>query len=260
MEIRLDCKLFDRLGRSILPTTEANLLYPKALAILDDIQKLKDSLAVAGKSVAGDLVIGASTIPGAYLLPSLASTFKQQHSQISFEIRIDDSANIISGIVRNELMLGVVGAKLPEKKISYYPFVQDELILVAAETSSLPEKVDSTELPEQPFILREAGSGTRKSVETFLAQQDIGLDKLKVVATLGSSTAVKEAVKAGLGVSIISRHAVVDELRTGSVKEIAISSLEMKRQLYIATATKRTLPHHYQVFLEFLQHPPFNTP
>lgn len=249
MEASLNCKLFDRLGRTIMPTKEAEILYPRALAILEDLRKLEDELAMAGKSVTGELIIGASTIPGAYILPAIASSFKNRYPGISFEIRIEDSAKVVESILANELFIGIVGAKIPARKITYEPFAEDELILVCAGNNPLAPKIAPEYLPELPFIFREKGSGTRKNVEHFLAQQNIGVDQLNIVAVLGSSTAVKEAVKADLGVSIISRYALQDELVAGSVKEVAIHGMSMSRMLYIASASKRTLPHHYQVFL-----------
>lgn len=238
-----------------MPTREAEILYPRALAILEDLAKLEEELAMAGNSVAGELIIGASTIPGAYILPSLASSFKNRYPGISFEIRIDDSTKVVEAVINNELFLGVVGAKIPARKIAYTPFLEDELILVCSGESALPQKTSIEELRKLPFIFRENGSGTRKNIETFFEQHNVDIDQLNVVATLGSSTAVKEAVKADLGITILSRHALVDELQMGSIKEIALPGLPMKRMLYIASAKKRTLPNHYQVFLSSMTHP-----
>lgn len=241
------------MGRSIIPTKEANILYPKAVAILEDLAKLEGEIAMAGKTVAGELIIGASTIPGAYILPQLASTFKKQFSGISFEIRINDSAKTVSEIQSNNLFLGIVGAKIPARQISYHHFAEDELVLACSPDNPLPEIIEPAMLKELPFIFRETGSGTRKSMEIFLAHQKLEVDQLNIVAVLGSSTAAKEAVKANLGVSFISRYALYDEIEAGSIKPVRVHGLSMERSLYIATAKKRTLPHHYQVFLDYLK-------
>lgn len=235
-----------------MPTREAEVLYPRALAILADLQKLEDDLAMVGQSVSGELIIGASTIPGAYLLPAIASSFKSRYPSISFEIRIEDSARIIESLLANELLIAIVGAKSVARKVKYEPFVEDELILVCAGDNPLPKKIAPDHLVELPFIFRESGSGTRKIMENYLAQKKIGIDELNIVAVLGSSTAVKEAVKADLGVSILSRYGVQDELAAGTIREVKIQGLTMGRMFYIATATKRTLPHHYQMFLNFI--------
>ena len=250
LEARLNCKLFDRLGRSILPTTEAEILYPRAMAILEDLKRLEEEISATGNTISGELIIGASTIPGAYILPGLAASFKKDFPGISFEIRINDSAKIVEAVANNELLLGVVGAKIATAKLQYHPFAEDELILAAASGNPVPSEISMKDLEELPFIVRERGSGTRKSTESLLAQQHQTLNQLNICATLGSSAAVKEAIKANLGVSVISRHAIQDELLNGKIRQIHIPGLSMKRKFYVVTPARRTLPNHYQELLK----------
>ena len=252
LEGHLNCRLFDRLGRSILPTAQAEMLYPRALGILEDLQRLEDELADADKSVAGQLLIGASTIPGTYILPQLAADFKRDFPKISFEIRISDSAAITSAVADNELFLGVVGAKISASKIVHQPFAEDQLILAAAAAEDLPAEIAVAELTKLPFIVRERGSGTRRSSEALLAERRLSLNQMNIVATLGSSAAVKEAIKAGLGVSMISRHAVREELQSGQLKEVRVGGLTMQRSFYVVTSSRRSLPNHYKEFLSRL--------
>jgi DNA-binding transcriptional LysR family regulator len=250
LEARLNCKLFDRLGRSILPTAEAEILFPRAMAILEDLKRLEEEISSTGDTISGELIIGASTIPGAYILPGLAASFKKDFPGISFEIRINDSAKIVEAVANNELLLGVVGAKIATAKLKYLPFAEDELILAAASSNPVPSKITIKELEKLPFIVRERGSGTRKSTESLLAQQNQSLNQLNICATLGSSAAVKEAIKANLGVSVISRHAIQDELLSGKIRQIHIPKLTMKRTFYVVTPARRTLPNHYQELLK----------
>ncbi|MBU1565934.1 MAG: LysR family transcriptional regulator [Proteobacteria bacterium] len=248
LEARLNCRLFDRLGRLILPTAAALMLYPRAIAILEDLRRLEADINSAGNVISGKLIIGASTIPGTYILPPVAASFKNDFPGISFEIRINDSAKIAEAVAENELFLGVVGAKISTAKLSYQPLAEDELLLTVAGTNPVPSEITMTELCQLPFIVRERGSGTRKSLESLLTRQHTNLDQLNICATLGSSAAVKEAVKADLGVSVLSRHAVQDELLSGTIKEIVVTDLMMKRKIYVVTSPKRTLPNHYQEF------------
>jgi DNA-binding transcriptional LysR family regulator len=245
--------LFDRLGRSILPTTQAEILYPKAIAILEDLRQLEEEIFASTKNVIGELIIGASTIPGTYFLPLQAARFKEEFPSISFEIRINDSEKIAEAVAGNELLLGIVGAKIPGIKFDYEPIAEDELILVAAQNNPIADHISFETLREQPFIIRERGSGTRKSIETLLSREKHAISQLQIVATLGSSAAVKEAVKANLGVSVISRFAVQDELQTGLIREIHVDGLIMKRNFYVISSPKRTLPNHYEVFMQRLK-------
>lgn len=255
LETRLNCRLFDRLGRSILPTTEAEILYPRAIAILDDLRRLEEDINTTRQVMSGELIIGASTIPGTYILPAIAASFKNEFPGLSFEIRINDSAKIVDAVADNELLIGVVGAKIPSAGLLFQPFTEDELILAAAAANPLPAAITMEELHGLPFIIRERGSGTRKSIEALLGQQQNTLDRFNICATLGSSASVKEAIKANLGVSIISRHALRDELANGTIKDVQLSGMTMKRNFYVVTSRKRTLPNHYQMFLEKLLNP-----
>ena len=252
LEARLNCRLFDRLGRSILPTAEAELLYPRAIAILDDLRRLEEDINTTRQGTSGELIIGASTIPGTYILPAIAASFKNDFPGISFEIRINDSAKIVDAVAENELLFGVVGAKIPVAGLVFQPFIEDQLILAAAAANPVPPSISMEMLHSLPFIVRERGSGTRKSIEALLGQQRQSFEQFNICATLGSSSAVKEAIKADLGLSIISRHAVRDELLQGTIKEVDVSGLTMKRNFFVVTSRKRTQPNHYQLFLEKL--------
>jgi len=253
LENSLDCRLFDRLGRSIMPTAEADVLYPKALQLLDDLDQIQEEITAAGTGVKGKLVIGASTIPGAYLLPRMAYSFKKIYPEVSFEILIEDSGKITNMILQHDLLCGIVGAKMTSDKLDYTPLIEDELILVASPKVLNKKKINLAELTKLQFLQREKGSGTRKTFENFLKKSNVTTSKFDIVATLGSTSAVKQAVKANLGVSVISRIAVQEELAVGSLSEIPIKGLKMKRKFYLAHQKKRTLPSQYQEFYEHIK-------
>ncbi|MBU0729627.1 MAG: LysR family transcriptional regulator [Proteobacteria bacterium] len=252
LEKELGCNLFDRLGRTIIPTKEADFLFPRALKIMEDIDRLHDDLFSTSDEIKGEIIIGASTIPGTYILPSLAVQFKKKHPGVSFEIKIEDTERITRMVLNHELLCAVVGARMEPEKLYYIPIVEDELVLVGLDTV-IPDNIGSIiDLYHLPFLNREKGSGTRKIMEDFLARAGAEPDRLDIVATLGSTAAVKEAVKAGLGVSILSRLAVQEELHKGSFRILPIKGLAMKRSFYWIGHKKRTLPNQYQAFNTFI--------
>jgi len=253
LEVDLDCKLFDRLGRSIIPTMEAEAAYPRALQILADVEKLREEVAATGRELSGNLSIGASTIPGAYILPFELHAFREKNPRVSFSITIGDSGKITDMILRHELLCGLVGARMESKKLDYYPVVEDDLVLVAAPEVLTKSSIEPGELGGLPFILRESGSGTRKKMEEFMVTAGINLADLDVVATLGSSSAVKEALKAGLGVSILSNLAVKQDLQSGALRKTTIKGLDMRREFFLVQHKKRSLPAHYQAFCDYLR-------
>ena len=253
LEKFLDCKLFDRLGRSIMPTAEADVLYPKALQIIDDLDQIQEDISAARTGVKGKLIIGASTIPGAYILPRIAYTFKKQYPDVAFEILIEDSGKITNMVLQHDLFFGIVGAKMISDKLDYEPLIEDELVLVAT-PELLPQKtITLDKLRSIPFLQREIGSGTRQTFENFLKKNTITTNSFNIVATLGSISAVKQAVKENLGASVISRVAVQEELDNSILHEIPIINMKMKRKFYLVLQKKRTLPTQYAAFCEHMK-------
>ncbi len=253
MEDELDCKLFDRLGRTIIPTREAEVLYIYAMEIIEKTNNIKEVICQFKKEIAGELIIGASTIPGTYLMPSIMASFQKKHPSVSFQIPVSDSRGIIERVLKNELLVGIVGAKLNNEKITYIPFMEDELILVSAPSLIKNHIITLRELIKIPMILREEGSGTRRETEKILEGKGVTIEDIKIAGIFGSTDAVKQAVKAGLGISILSRLSVTDELKFKTIKEIKINGIEMKRKFYIITHRKRTLPTVYKIFLEHIK-------
>lgn len=253
LEYELSCKLFDRLSRTVIPTKEADLLFLRATEILESVERLKEELFSVKGEIKGSLILGASTIPGTYILPAVASEFKKNNPNVSFQIIIEDSRKITDMIVNHELILGVVGAKMEMVRINYLPIVEDELIFVSSKRLLKKRQINIRDLPKIPFILREEGSGTKKTMEEFLKRDGVDIKELNIVAILGSTDSVKQALRTGLGASILSRFAVQDELKRGVLAEIKIKGLKMVRNFYLVKHEKRTLPAQYNAFHEFLK-------
>ena len=252
LEGELNCKLFDRLPRKIIPTREAAVLIVRAQEIIERVEGFKDALAEFRKDLSGHLVIGASTIPGTYILPGLTALFRQKNQSVLFEIVVSDSRAIIDKVTGDELLIGIVGAKLESRQVDYKPFLDDELIVVASSSFDVRKSMGIREIAGFPIVMREQGSGTRKEFEKILEKEGIDFHNLNIVGIFGSTDAIKQAVKEGMGISIISRRSVKDELKCGMLREIKIKDADMKRQFYIINHRKRTLPHLYKIFVDYL--------
>jgi len=253
LEEELDCKLFDRLGRTIAPTKEAEVLYNHALEIIEKANTLKEVINQTKKEVKGELIVGASTIPGTYLLPSIMAAFQKKYPPVSFKILISDSREIVDKVSKHELLFGIVGAKLGDEQTNYMPFIEDELIAVSSPFLINNNTITLEELIQFPMVLREEGSGTRRETEKILDGKGLSLDDIKIGGIFGSTDAIKQAVKAGMGFSILSKLSVADEIRYKILKEIKLTDVQMKRKFYIVAHKKRTLPFLYKSFLEFLK-------
>jgi DNA-binding transcriptional LysR family regulator len=253
LEEELECTLFDRSGRKIAPTGEAELLYNQAVEIIEKVDSIRHVLGRFKKEVAGELVVGASSIPGTYLLPALIATFRKKYPSISFQVLVSDSRAVVEKIVKHELLAGLVGSKLNASQISYIPFMEDELIVVAPPSLVKTARIRLKDLSNYPMVMREEGSGTRRETEKILGALGFSLESTPQAGVFGSSDAIKQAVKAGLGIAVVSRLSVAEELKHHTLKEIKLIDVQMKRNFYIATHRRRLLPRLYQLFLEHIQ-------
>jgi DNA-binding transcriptional LysR family regulator len=252
LEEEYNCKLFDRLGRTIIPTKEAEVLYQYATEIIAKTDVIRDAMGRFKKKITGTLILGASTIPGTYLLPSIMTAFKKKYPSVSFQILIADSKKIVDSLSKHELLMGIVGAQLGNEEINYIPFLDDELIVVSSPRFTKSKKMPLKELIKFPMVIREEGSGTRKITEQIFTDRGISYDRMSIAGVIGSTDAVKQAVKAGLGIAILSRLSVSDELKHKTLKEIKITDVSMRRKIYLITHKKRTLPLAYQIFLNYI--------
>ncbi|MBF0507039.1 MAG: LysR family transcriptional regulator [Nitrospirae bacterium] len=252
LEEYLGCRLFDRLGRNIVPTNEAEALYHRACEIIEKMESIREIAGRAGGELTGELIIGASTIPGTYLLPPVMMDFKRLNPGIFFKIEIADSRETVQKILSHGLLIGIVGSKQFSHNLNYTQFVDDELVAVASPELSIKNRISLDELLSYPMICREEGSGTRKEFERYLDLHGKSFDKMNIVGYFGSTDAIKQAVKTGAALAVISRFAVAEDLKHGTLKLIRVSGDEIKRQFYVVTHRKRTLPALHTAFLAFL--------
>ena len=162
LEDEFDCKLFDRLGRTILPTKEAEVLYSHSLEVIEKAAVLKEAVGEMKKDLTGKLIIGASSIPGVYLMPRIMTEFQKRYPDISFQILISDSRGIIDSISRHEVLLGIVGAKIGNEQIHYVPFIEDELIAVSSPSLVRKKSDDAQGVGETAYGTPGGGIGDTK--------------------------------------------------------------------------------------------------
>ena len=250
LEKELKCRLFDRLGRTILPTKEAEVLNLYAAEVLEKAEALKEAIGDIKKELAGKLIIGASNIPGNYLLPPLMASFHKKFPSVSFQISISGSRGIIERVSQSDLLMGMVGAQIRNSQLNYLPLLEDDLITVSSPSLVPAAQMGIEDLLRYPIVLREEGSGTLRETERILEEKGLSFDAFRVAGSFGSIEAVKQAVKAGLGISILSRMSVTEDVQTGALKEVKIKGVQMKRKFFLVTHKKRTLPLTYRVFQE----------
>jgi DNA-binding transcriptional LysR family regulator len=254
LEEEIGSRLFDRLGRETLPTRAGDLLFGYAQRLLTLRTEALQSLQQFLGQVAGSLLVGASTIPGEYVLPPLIGAFREKFPQVSIALQIGDTRAIVEAVVEGRVELGVVGARPDQRMLQAIELMPDELVVVVPPGHAWFGRrlVTLEELKPEPLIVREPGSGSRQALEVALEEAGLGLAGLRVIAEMGSTSAIKQAVKAGVGLSIISKRAVDEECRHSLLWCMKIKDLRFTRHFYVVTHAGRSRSPLCQAFLDFL--------
>ncbi len=254
LENHFDCRLIDRLAKEAVPTKAGELLYGYAKKILAQRDEIETALAEYNGKIQGRLVIGGSTIPGTYLMPQLIADFKRQYPNVIISLIIGDTAHIIDGILDGRLELGIVGARAETQKIDQKKLISDEMRLVVPAHHRWAGKnhVPLKQLFSEPFILRESGSGTLKSLHQSLRDRGQAVEDLTVIAELGSTQAICQGIKNGIGVSILSTLAVAEDLQAGKLSALKVDGLHLKRNFYLTWRRHRSPSPMHRAFVKFL--------
>ena len=252
----LGVKVVNRSHTGVSLTAEGKILYDAAKRMIRLRKEAVDKIGMLQEKTGGDVYVGASTIPATYILPRAVSRFKKSYADIRIFIRTEDSEEVQNMVLDREVEVGCIGKEPLNPKLVSEPVWNDRLILVVPKLHPWVRKgsIDLSALLSEPFVLREKGSGTRDVFETYLKERkSIPLSQLNVCGELGSSEAIKEAVIAGLGVSVLSVHAVKRELISKLLYEIPIISCRMERKLYLIYLKSFDFRPHHQTFVNFLK-------
>jgi DNA-binding transcriptional LysR family regulator len=255
LEAHFGCRLIDRLSKEALPTDAGRLLYGYARRLLALREEIETAMAHYQGKMRGRLVIGGSTIPGGYLLPGVVGQFKKLHPQVMLSLIIADTDRIIADVLEGALEFGVVGAESREKNILQEVLISDEmrLIVPARHPWALRKKIALALLLTEPYIAREHGSGTLRSLEESLRRRGHDVGELNIVAEMGSTEAIRQGIKQGIGVSILSTLAIAEDLASGRLKAVAVEGLDLTRRFYITRRRQRSLSPLGTAFIDFLK-------
>lgn len=254
LENLLGVQLFDRLGREVTPTRAGQILYAYARRMLNLRQEATRTLELYRGKISGNLELGGSTIPGQYMLPALIGRFKRSYQDISIKLVIADTMKITDMVLEGTLELGVVGARIKNGKLQFEQLFEDELVLAVPADHPWGGRpaIEIRELADAPFIMREHGSGTRLVMLRVMEEAGFDPQRLRVIAEMGSTDAVREAIKAEVGVSVLSARAIAEDLRFGLLRQVAIEGLNFTRSFYLVTHKSRSRSPLAEAFVEFL--------
>lgn len=242
------CSLVIRTKTGISLTAEGSVLYGYAKRILRLRDEAQGKIRASKDSASGVIFAGASTIPATYILPHVLTRFKKNHPGITVHLLGGDSDSVIHMVLDSHAQIGFIGKSVHDRRLLSERIWDDELVLIAPKGHRWQNSsgVHIAEIAQEPFITREKGSGTMSEFDEFLrTRHKTTLSRFNIVSEMGSTEAVKEAVIAGLGVSVLSVHAIRRELQQGIVVRIPVLGEKITRSFFMIRRHQFTaLPHH----------------
>ena len=235
LERQVGVKLFDRQGRRMKLTRAGTILLNHAQSMLRQREHAEQELSdyIGGRT--GSLIMGASTIPGQYILPLRITDFNKVHPCVEVKLQVNDSGQVAQAVLDGVLEMGIVGTHPHNRDLRTRRLWHDDLVVIVSSGHFWAKKqsVSVEDFLREPFVSRESGSGTRKTFEQFLRTQHINpVRHLRVSSEVGSTEAVKQMVVAGGGVSIISSMAVAAEVQLKKLHVLRLRGHTIRRDFY----------------------------
>ena len=252
LEEYFNTRLFDRTHNRISLTVAGEQVYQYADKILSLYSEMDNRVREITGDVSGILIIGASTTIAEYVLPSLLSEFKERHNSVSIRLRVSNSLGVVHMVENNSVDVGIVESPISNKNLTVEVCWHDKLVFICPPQHALAKKSAITvkELMELPFVCREEGSGTREFISEYLMQNNTQEQDLNVNVEVSSPEAVKSAVEAGLGVSIVSQATVVKEIKLGTLVALPLDP-PLERPFSIVHQRQKFRLHAMDEFMDF---------
>jgi DNA-binding transcriptional LysR family regulator len=253
LEEELGIELLDRGRSGVHPTRAGILVYQTAKEIMGRWGQLEDDLLGFQDTLTGTLTIGASTIPGTYLIPGWIKKFRTLYPKVDVKIEINDSRKILNKLFDHQIDVGIVGLHQQSAKMITKAVASDSLVLIVPVEHEISQSshLDFNLLKKYDLVLREEGSGTRKEMEEYLEINGSSLADFNSSISIGSSEAVISAVEAGLGISFISKLAAVPAVKANRVKMIETLK-PYQRNFYFSTLSESENRPIIREFTNFL--------
>ena len=264
LEEQFNTRLFDRTHNRISLTDAGQVIYEHAIKIFELYGQMENSVREITGEISGTLTLGASTTIAEYMLPALLGNFRSEYPDINIQLKVSNTDGIVYMIENNEIDLGVVEAPVHNKNLIVDVCREDQLVCVVPINHPLAEKnvITLDDLMEYPFICREEGSGTREVINEYLEQHNVPESALKLSMELGSPEAIKGAVEAGMGISVVSSATIGKELELNTLKAVNLESpltrpfsFVYKKQKFRVQAMEELLEFAQQYCKEHQQDP-----
>jgi len=224
LEEYFNTRLFDRTHNRVSLTEAGDTVYKYADKIFELYAEMENAVREMTGEISGSLTIGASTTIAEYMLPALLGDFRTQYPDVTIHLKVSNTDGIVSMVENNTIDLGVVEAPVSNKNLVVDKCRDDRLVAIVPPGHELASRktIHMSELLEYPFICREEGSGTREVIEDHICKTDECKQTMNVAMELGSPEAVKGAVEASMGISVVSNATIQKELRLGTLVAVQL--------------------------------------
>jgi DNA-binding transcriptional LysR family regulator len=262
LEEELGVKLFLRQGKRVVPTSMGRLFYEHANGILEQYKKMEDELHAAANLIKGPLLIGASTTVASYLLPQVFYNFATIYAEIRIELTVSNTEKIMDDLLGGRIEFGIVEGNVKNPFVTATEIAEDEIVIIASEDNPLAKKktVTAWDLEPQRFIMPEIGSGTREFVEGLLREAGIAPERINTFMTLGSMELITQMVRAGLGISFVSKWSVFHAIKEGSIRILNLPGKRLRRKFYLVSMADEPSTVAAKTFFAFLKEYRFFVP
>lgn len=250
--------LFKRQGGRVLLTPAGQKVYQYSQRILELHDVIRSEVSAQKTPVSGELLLGASSVPGEHLLPTILSAFRKKYPDVLVSATVSDSMSVMNQVERAEVNVGLVGRKAKASHLVFEYFAKDRMQLIVPPRHPLSKarKVSVEQIAKYPMILREAGSGIRHCLEKSLENKGKALSDLRIAMELGSNEAIKEAVLQGVGIAVLSTYAIQKVIKSNQLLALEISDLHCDREMFIVQDKRRVMPLPARLFVSFLKSHP----
>ncbi|MFR3529692.1 MAG: selenium metabolism-associated LysR family transcriptional regulator [Lachnospiraceae bacterium] len=258
LERELNARLFVRNTKEVSLSEDGKDLYRYAKQIIDLQKQIEERFETEEEGSRHCITIAASTIPAQYLLPRVLKRFNEKYPDEQIKIMESDSSKVVSQIVDHIVDVGFTGTVLEKKHCRYLPFYKDKLAVITPNTERYrrlkeesPEGIDW--ILEEHLIMREEGSGTRKEAEEQLKAAGIPAEKLDVIASIGNQETIKKSVRQGMGITILSELAAVDEEADGELLTFPIPGADAGRDINLVYNKNYQLSRSAERFIKVVK-------
>ena len=255
LEDELGVRLFIRKGKSVVRTPAGRIMYKHAKRILSAYSVMEcDMHNLVGK-IKGVLSIGASPTAATYLLPQVFYDFSRTYPEVCLNLSVSNTESVMSELYDGKIELGIIEGSGKKWNINAQEIADDEIVLIASDDNPLIKKksVNQHDLVSQPFIMPEAGSGTREIIDEFLRMMKIDLQKVKIIMNLGDPELLLEMVQAGLGISFVSKWTILKKMKEETIKILTIPGKRLYRKIYLISVDEESLTMVARTFRNFVK-------